>query len=955
MTPENPQNNFEIISEVSTEHGVTYTKYKSCKTGLTVVHADVEGEHNFRGMVNEIERHSIIDALDIIQVVYSEMQGHQNVGDHRIHLHMKRLVYPSNCGYRSETGGLMECLRNLSVDRSEFSRLFFVQVTNYASAFLTKVRSYHKAYYRPDNLCLIITGKVDHQGLMEALGPIEQNIISKGPLPEMQRPWIDTGDFPNMDKNTEETVLFPDEDESMGTVLIVWNGPMCHEYLQLKALEVLEMYLTDSPVSVLQKEFVEIEDPLCTDVDFCATDHLKATLVFTASNVPSEEIENFSPQFFATLQRLVDEDDIDMQRMATVIEKESLRLLDNAETDAHETAAAVCISDFLYGTKDGDLEASLKDQEYLDQLSKYTKSDWLDVLKRWYIESPHLIVLGKPSADLAEQLIKEERERVEKQRVDLGEKKLAELQQQLEEAMAANDVSLPNEVLDNFQIPPVSSIDFINVLSATSNGNETTLTAKNIVQEHVDRDNKADVPLFIQFDNIKSQFVKISAHVSASSIPSHLLPYTQLFLKTIFSLPVERDGCTISYEDVVKGLGEDTVDYGATLGTRHTFRELIVFSLKSKGTKYERSIRWLQDIMWNTQFTAERLKIVAYQIINDIPQAKRNAHSMAIACMSAYQYDASKSVNAARNVLFQAKFLQDLIQKLDDDPSAVLADLNAYRDALCQPRNIRVHVSGDILKLESPRTAFSDFCPIKGKETLAPITLSQEVLLPAGSEPGQIGLVVNLPAIENSSSLHVIKGPNRFDDPDIGPLMVMVEILDTMEGIFWKYIRGQGLAYSCLLEADIEAGMISYIIYLSPDVSKAVEQAKRVISQLASQEIKIEQSAVDGAKSSVIYTMVAGEDTMEHAALQSFANQVLKQMPASYNKNLLKSIQATTMEDLQRVLKKYFFNLFNPSTSNVVVVSSPAKVTDIHQGLESLGYSMKSISLNDISSNASVE
>ncbi|KAF7726657.1 hypothetical protein EC973_008530 [Apophysomyces ossiformis] len=892
------------------------------------------------------------------EVVYSEMQGYQNVGDDRIRLRMKRLMYPSNCGYRSETGGLMECLRELSVET---------------------IRSYHKNYYRPDNLCLIVTGKVDHNDLMEALAPVEQNIISKGALPKMQRPWIETGNFPNLDKNIEETVLFADEDESMGTVLIAWNGPMCHEYLLLKALEVLEMYLTDSPVSVLQKEFVEIEDPLCTDVDFQATDHLKATLVFLASNVPFEEIENFPSHFFATLQRLVTEEDFDMQRMATVIEKESLRLLDNAETDAHGTAAAVCISDFLYGTTDGqNLEDSVKDQEYLDQLSRYTK---------WYLEPPHLTLLGKPSAAFAEKLVKEERERIDKQRADLGETRLAELQQKLEEAMAANDVALPKEVLENFKIPPVSSINFINVISARNNGNgEVAYVAilemdsegstyiifsseENVVQRYIDKDEKADIPLFIQFDSIKSQFVKISIHVSTSSIPSHLLPYTRLFLKSIFSLPVERDGQIVSYEDVVKGLGEDTVEYEATLGTSCGFRELVVFSLKAKTAKYERAIQWLKDIMWNTQFSIERLKIVAYQIINDIPQAKRDAHSMLNACMRAFQYDTSKSVTAARNVLFQASFLQTVLQKLDDEPSAVLADLNAFRNAckleddwqvlvthnvpVCQPQNIRVHVSGDILKLESPRNAFRNFCSIKSKEPLAPVTLSQEVLSPAGKEPGQIGVIVNMPAIENSCSLHTVKGPNRFDDPDIGPLLVMIEILDTMEGIFWKFIRGQGLAYSCYLEADVEAGMINYMIFQSPDVSKAIQQAKHVINQLANDEIKIEPSAVDGAKSSVIYTMVAQEDTMERAALQSFVNQVLKQMPASYNKDLLASIQATTMEDLRRVLKKYFFNLFDPSASNVVVVSSPAKISDIHQGLENLGFSTKSISFNDVSSNAS--
>jgi Zn-dependent M16 (insulinase) family peptidase len=94
--------------------------------------------------------------------------------------------------------------------------------------FFKKVRNYHKSYYRPDNLCLIITGKVDKDELLKVLEPVEQSIISKGALPEMQRPWVSTGDFPNLKENLEETVLFADEDESMGTIYISWNGPMCH-------------------------------------------------------------------------------------------------------------------------------------------------------------------------------------------------------------------------------------------------------------------------------------------------------------------------------------------------------------------------------------------------------------------------------------------------------------------------------------------------------------------------------------------------------------------------------------------------------------------------------------------------------------------------------------------------------------------------------------------------------
>jgi hypothetical protein len=55
--------------------------------------------------------------------------------------------------------------------------------------------------------------------------------------------------------------------------------------------------------------------------------------------------------------------------------------------------------------------------------------------------------------------------------------------------------------------------------------------------------------------------------------------------------------------------------------------------------------------------------------------------------------------------------------------------------------------------------------------------------------------------------------------------------------------------------------------------------------------MEIDGSTIDGAKSAVIFSLVARENTMDRAALQSFVNQVLKKMPASYNRDLLASIQ----------------------------------------------------------------
>ena len=42
-----------------------------------------------------------------------------------------------------------------------------------------KVRDYHKEFYRPENLCLVITGQVDHEAVFKVLEPFEEKIEKK--------------------------------------------------------------------------------------------------------------------------------------------------------------------------------------------------------------------------------------------------------------------------------------------------------------------------------------------------------------------------------------------------------------------------------------------------------------------------------------------------------------------------------------------------------------------------------------------------------------------------------------------------------------------------------------------------------------------------------------------------------------------------------------------------------
>ena len=41
------------------------------------------------------------------------------------------------------------------------------------------MRAYHKKFYRPENLILTITGRIDEQQLFETVRPIEEKILRK--------------------------------------------------------------------------------------------------------------------------------------------------------------------------------------------------------------------------------------------------------------------------------------------------------------------------------------------------------------------------------------------------------------------------------------------------------------------------------------------------------------------------------------------------------------------------------------------------------------------------------------------------------------------------------------------------------------------------------------------------------------------------------------------------------
>jgi Zn-dependent M16 (insulinase) family peptidase len=73
----------------------------------------------------------------------------------------------------------------------------------------------------------------------------------------------------------------------------------------------------------------------------------------------------------------------------------------------------------------------------------------------------------------------------------------------------------------------------------------------------------------------------------------------------------------------------------------------------------------------------------------------------------------------------------------------------------------------------------------------------------------------------------------------------------------------------------------------------------------------------------------------------SFVNQALKGVPQTHNIDVLEKFQDVTIDDVLRILNKYFLPLFDAKGSVVVSVTAPGKADEVADGLKAVGYSVE--------------
>lgn len=827
-------------------------------------------------------------------VVYSEMQGVQNDQAELMDLRAKRAMYPEGNGFRYETGGMMEQLRVLTADR---------------------IRAFHKEMYQPKNMCLVITGEVDHDDLLHILDAFEDTIVNHVPSFDapFKRPWVESTPTPPLDATRTETVYFPEEDESMGETLTGFMGPTYDDHIGESALNVLLTYLCGSSISILENTLVEKEQ-LCSMIYYSTDFRPRSAVWFGMSAVETGKLATVETRLIALLKETASKE-LDMEYMHECLKRIRRQVLLRCENAGTFFSTSV-IEDHLFGDRSGkDLKelATFKD---FDVLQAWTESQWRGFLQKYFIDAPHLTILGVPSKDLAEKTTKAEKARVAAQKEKLGEDGLKELAEKLKKAQEANDIPIPAELLQKFPIPSTDSIHFIPTITARAGTARSMGKLDNDIQTLLDQ-NDDGAPLFIHFEHIPSNFVRFKLVFGTSTVPVELKPLLTLYMMNFFSTPVVRDGRTIDFEDVVLQLEKETVGYGIDSAGGNS--EMLAILFNTEPEKYETAISWLRTLLFDAVHDPSRLHASLTKILADVPDEKRSGSSMLHAVNSMVQYRPESSVRA-RNTLAKVLYLKRTKKALQDDPDAVIKKFAALCDALHRAENFRVYVAANIEKLPKPITAWHALTrDLDLSKTLQPLDSRKAMLSDAGKKPGASAFIIPMATVDSSFALLTSTGPDSYDHPDLPALMVAMSYMDAVEGPLWVGVRGKGLAYGTGFTRSTDTGLVTFRIYRSPDAAKAFHAAKAELERHASGDTPLDASALEGVISEIVLRTADEQPTMASAAETSFIRQVLQGNSKDWSHQILARVRHVSPDQIRAAMTRYLLPLFSGQSANLVV------------------------------------
>ena len=698
-------------------------------------------------------------------------------------------------------------------------------------------------------------------------------------------------------------------------------------------MNVLLRYLAGSSASVLEHTLVETEQ-VASGVYYDTESRPRILVQFTLAGVATEKLEQVAARFLELLKESAGK--IDLDYMKDCVKRERRQAKFYAETSAQFFTGPI-INDFLFGTRDGAmLKENLADLTEYDTLETWDDHQWRDCLRIWLAEAHHAIVIGRPSAEQSEKIESGEQARIAARKQQLGAEGLQELKIKLDAAQTLNNEEIPNELVGQFEVPDTASINFIKTTTARSGSARNMGPLRNPAQDAINKDK--NLPLFIHFEHVHSNFVQITMVLATEVVPIALRPLLPIYLENFFSTPMIREGKEIGFEQMIMELERDTVAYGMESGQMIGNPETIVIKLQVEVEKYQTAIQWLRDLIFSSIFDIKRIKSITKRLLAEVPDEKRGGEDMTYATELMIG-TARSSITRACSTLVTAVYLKRVTLLLRRNPDLVLKRLEDIRTALFQPSNWRVLVIADVARLKHPVTSWHILIRgLDNSKALRPLDSRLSRLSGQGKSPGDTAYVIPIPSIDSAYAIAVGKGPSSYDDPLLPALMIVTSLLNNFEGPLNNATRGPGLAYDVSFQYHITSGQVSLSINRAANVLGAFIACKEVVQAFVSGKTQLDAFSLEGAISSIVFGFANAEATALSAAESSFVRQVVRGLPKDWPTVILARIRQVKVEEILDVMRDVVMPVFEGKTANLFITCAPVMQKELATGFKEIGF-----------------
>ncbi|KAK6028144.1 hypothetical protein OSTOST_05817, partial [Ostertagia ostertagi] len=360
------------------------------------------------------------------------------------------------------------------------------------------------------------------------------------------------------------------------------------DFQEKVAFDVLFDYMSNTPVSPLQREFVLIEKPLASQVSFHVTEQTTCLIQLSFSGVPTKRLDDVSKKFMEKVVKEHLEDKTwDMERM-------------DGKTSCNQLFGHM-IGHQLYDENEDQLKTRMDEK---------------------YFTSPHVVVVGVPSEKMVEQVAKEEKTRLDKQRKELGKDGIKECGEKIQAAIKENTAKKPSaEVLNELIVRKLEEFDRFPVDMKSNRGGSPSSQP---IAKFLDQ-----FPFPATVHNCPTKFVELF----------FLFDTSVLTVEQRAMLGSKINGVVKSAEEVSKLYTKDLVDHSIYVGVSGNFEKLLHLRIVVDAeTGFPNLAKWAEIFTVGVMFDIQRVKQCAKKLASDAREKKRDGCAVANSALSTLIY-----------------------------------------------------------------------------------------------------------------------------------------------------------------------------------------------------------------------------------------------------------------------------------------------------------------------------